>query len=100
MARGDEARARDRGGGVLLGVDGHERTGVVGERMRVRSRQRGDQGWIVPTAGAVLPTAEMACVPPNSPLGLFVSPVVALFAAIVLHYAPVENVHPVHMGLR
>lgn len=46
-----------REGGVLMGVEGHEEAGVLGERMRVRSRQRGDQGWIVPTAGPVLPTA-------------------------------------------
>lgn len=41
-----------------MGVEGHEVTGVVGERMRVRSRQPSDQDWIVPTAGAVLPTAD------------------------------------------
>ena len=57
VATGDD-EARGRGcGGVELGIEGHERTGVVGERMWVRSRQRADRGWIVPTAWAVSPTA-------------------------------------------
>ncbi len=59
LAGRDEARSRRWGDrGVLLGVKGHEEAGMVGERMRVRSRQRGDCGGMAPTAHGVSSTAQ------------------------------------------